>query len=162
MDVFIDILIPKTNPEVNELKEQYHYWGGEKIPFTPREFKWKNSLSLVLEDIPPPYQEIIPNYISIDAHYIYRLNDDAIYEWEKSINKKIRTNSSNALKEFILEYLARINSWGVVISFDEDIIDGIDEFALLKNEGELIQKMENSINWNNGRGFIGYKISSSN
>ncbi|AUT29402.1 hypothetical protein [Escherichia marmotae] len=156
MDIFVDILLPKRNFRLIELEEQYHTWEDEKFPCTPREFKWKNSLSFIMEDIPHPYEKIITDCIPIGSYYIYSLNDNVIYEWEKNINKKKENN--NILKEFILEHLSNIESWGLAISFDEDVIDGIDEFLLMKNESELINKIDNSISWNCGRGFIGFKI----
>ncbi|WP_044172721.1 hypothetical protein [Phytobacter massiliensis] len=156
MDIFVDILLPKRNDKLFELEEQYHMWGDEKFPCAPREFKWKNSLSFVMEDIHPPYERIIPDYISIDNYYIYSLNDDVIYEWEANINMKSKCN--NMFKKFILDYLPKMESWGLAISFDEDIIDGIDDFLLINNENELVLNIENSIRWDNARGFIGYKM----
>ncbi|AEN66823.1 hypothetical protein Entas_4116 [Enterobacter soli] len=156
MDIFVDIFLPKRNDKLLELEEQYHTWGDEKFPCVPREFKWKDTLSFVMEDIHSPYEKVIPNHISLDNYYIYSLNDDIIYEWERNLNKGYKDN--NIFKTFILEYLSEIETWGMAISFDEDIIDGIDEFLLMKNENELVNKIESSINWNNGRGFIGYKM----
>ena len=74
MDIFVDIFLPKTNDKLLELEEQYHTWGDEKISCIPREFKWKDTLSFVMEDIHSPYEKAIPNYISLDNYYIYSLN----------------------------------------------------------------------------------------
>ncbi|EFB2837833.1 hypothetical protein FHD46_21990, partial [Escherichia coli] len=82
MDIFVDILLPKRNFRLIELEEQYHTWEDEKFPCTPREFKWKNSLSFIMEDIPHPYEKIITDCIPIGSYYIYSLNDNVIYEWE--------------------------------------------------------------------------------
>lgn len=87
---------------------------------------------------------------------MFSIADQSIYTIEKLVNGGLPIGD-NQLTTFIRKCLPLFNSWAVVLSLDEDVLDGITNILKITDETQLVLEIERSVNWESGEGFIAFK-----
>ncbi|MBT9098950.1 hypothetical protein KFZ76_14685 [Methylovulum psychrotolerans] len=158
MEICFDILIPKIcKADPMGLHEQFCLWGGGKFSQDPQRFAFGESVFFTKRTLPKHINNFIPTELDISAWEFLSLDSDALLLWEQVINKeKNIVNGLVPLKEFIANFLARLEKWIVVFELNCDQIDHVYKMThndlVCKIEGVLDKKNtpEGFVAWYNG------------
>ncbi|WP_445612020.1 hypothetical protein ACUN4K_06465 [Hafnia alvei] len=155
MDIFFDLIL-ENDIDLNNygFEEILIYWGDEKFSHTPPKYRTEENLIFIKNTSPPSYDKLLP--IIYSQYNVFSLADQSIYTIEKLVNSGLPIGD-NQLTTFIRKRLPLFNSWAVVLSLDEDVLDGITNILEITDETQLVLEIERSVNWKSGEGFIAFK-----
>jgi hypothetical protein len=155
MDIFFDLILENNIDLKNYgFEEILIYWGDETFSHTPPKYRIEENLIFVKNTSPPSYEKLLP--IIYSQYSMFSLADQSIYTIENLVNGGLSIEN-NQLTTFIRKCLPLFNSWAVVLSLDEDVLNGITNILEITDETQLVLEIERSVNWESGEGFIAFK-----
>lgn len=153
MEVCFELLIPQVDFETGfPFIEEKVLWGDDKFSQEPKQFSWKEHITLTERPIPEHIFNYIPEDVDVSNWVFLSLNGSALEDWEKHINYQ-DAMPQVLLKELLIQLLPKLDAWIVVFELNCDQIDYVCQIE----PNDLIDKIDLILDWSNEpEGFVAW------
>lgn len=149
MDYILEIIVSEKEMTKVELYEKTVEWGGGIYSYDPRRFETKSKI--IFEQV-KYYESKVRRKFGGDM-VILVLKSSLLFDLEYDANQKGRLIEKNKLAIF-LDSLFQLEEFYIFLTREDEIVK---ESYKIEEEGEVIDKLIEGLNWLNPKDILLYK-----
>lgn len=149
MDYILEIIVSEKEMTKIELYEKMVEWEGEICPYAPRRFETKSKI--IFEQV-KYYESKVRRNLGRDM-VILVLKSSLLFDLEYDANQKGGLIEKNKLAIF-LDSLSQLEEFFIFLTREDEIVK---EKYKIEEEGEIIEKLIEALNWQNPKDIFLYK-----